>query len=242
MCNDLTVHDKVFCGQPPQPDYNSTIEIESIANIFHDLKITAPIHLFAHSGGGLFAFEFASKYPELVKSLLLIEPGLHWLLDPNNDPNNYIKEFFEITIRSGIAMTYDDLKEYTYSRGIIPRDIPVQRLAAWDDLCAFKAFFDYRNLLWKNSTMTVESANMDKMKFPVLLIRGSESEGFYPMIIERLLHLMPNCKVVDIPGKHSPHVGIGKKQFLKVAKQFYSEVDKQYKCTDATSESLKRAS
>ena len=61
-------------GRSSRPDYPYTIEmfVEDIKNLLEHLSIQEKIHLCGISMGGMIVQHFALKYPERVKTLILL--------------------------------------------------------------------------------------------------------------------------------------------------------------------------
>ena len=73
---------EVYAADTPPPDYGLEIEVESIKRSAEAAGFKS-FHLVGFSGGGAASLAFIVKYPELVRSLALIEPA--WI---GNDPED----------------------------------------------------------------------------------------------------------------------------------------------------------
>ncbi|HKZ06247.1 MAG TPA: alpha/beta hydrolase [Methylomirabilota bacterium] len=64
--------------------------------------LPSPVHLIGHSYGGAVALKLALAAPARLRSLTLIEPVLFALLDPQNDPSDYLEvsQIAENTVRA----------------------------------------------------------------------------------------------------------------------------------------------
>lgn len=63
--------------RPKWAIYNAKIQARSVIATFLKLRITEPIIIVGHSLGALVAVEFATKYPLLVRSLILCSPPFY---------------------------------------------------------------------------------------------------------------------------------------------------------------------
>jgi non-heme chloroperoxidase len=76
-------------NEPPGADADASPErqVEDLAVIIKALGV-APAHIAGHSFGGAVALRLALRHPELVRSLILIEPGVSGVLGdlPADDP------------------------------------------------------------------------------------------------------------------------------------------------------------
>ena len=63
------------CGGNCNADSSHEIQVEDLAAIIKTLKL-GPAHIVGHSYGGAVALHLALRYPELVRTLVLAEPGV----------------------------------------------------------------------------------------------------------------------------------------------------------------------
>jgi pimeloyl-ACP methyl ester carboxylesterase len=61
------------------------LQADLVADII-ETESTTPLDIVGHSYGGSTALRLALRRPELVRSLMLIEPNVSWLLKDANDP------------------------------------------------------------------------------------------------------------------------------------------------------------
>jgi pimeloyl-ACP methyl ester carboxylesterase len=73
---------EVYATDTPPPDYGLELEVEGIKRTAEAAGLKS-FHLVGYSGGGAASLAFIVKYPELVRSLALIEPA--WI---GNDPRD----------------------------------------------------------------------------------------------------------------------------------------------------------
>jgi 3-oxoadipate enol-lactonase len=81
-------------GESSRPDYSYTMDMfidESIALLDH-LQIEDPLHVIGISMGGMIAQQFALKYPQKVKSLILLATAAHMDPKPLIDKYKHFKE------------------------------------------------------------------------------------------------------------------------------------------------------
>ncbi len=83
-------------GRSSRPDYPYTIEmfVEDIKNLLEHLSIQEKIHLCGISMGGMIVQHFALKYPERVKTLILLATTAKSHPSPLTDTSDAIKNSF----------------------------------------------------------------------------------------------------------------------------------------------------
>jgi pimeloyl-ACP methyl ester carboxylesterase len=71
-------------GLPGDPGWTGETEREALRLTLDALGLERP-HLVGWSGGGKAALEFATEYPDRVRSLTLVEPAAYWILEQLGD-------------------------------------------------------------------------------------------------------------------------------------------------------------
>ena len=161
---------------------------------------SGPVHVVGHSYGGAVAVRLALKYPEMVKSLVLVEPVLTGLLDQKGE-----KALFEAERALAQAFITDAV--------------------AGEDVRAWCRFIDHHNGegTWANLSeeaqerfldMTRQTADAYRSNFnnpttigdlrglqvPVALASGSETNETYSKICGILRASLPNCAAEEVDG------------------------------------------
>lgn len=70
---------------PEQGGLTHQLQADLVANLI-ETESSVPLDIVGHSYGGSTALRLALRRPELVRSLMLIEPNVSWLLKDANDP------------------------------------------------------------------------------------------------------------------------------------------------------------
>src|SRR5262249_4059964 len=60
-------------------DYNVRVHMADLVTLLQTLKL-APVHLVGHSDGGVIAANVAKEHPELIHSVVLVEPTIFSLI------------------------------------------------------------------------------------------------------------------------------------------------------------------
>jgi pimeloyl-ACP methyl ester carboxylesterase len=212
-----------------QPNINEGKLIDStIENNTKDLEglikqaVSPPVHLIGHSYGGFIAAYLALKSPELIRKLVLIEPGITTLLvkDPKNSA-----ELLSLLIRSpstALAAGSYTRKFYNpmlnaYHRGDLDLALKffidglMNRRGALEQLPE-----DVRIMLKENSKTIGEvetkypiftKEDAARISAPTLLMKGANSPKVLPAIVDILSKSIPNTEVVTLADStHFPHI------------------------------------
>ena len=165
-----------------------------------------PFHLVGHSYGGAIAYHFAMTAPESIKSLILIEPMLGWLLDSVNDQEFYdeilnVAEYFWQkfeTGKPGEAINY----YFDYWNGEGAWDSLDQGQADYVLAGAEKNYHEFKAIFNSGGDLPVPETFLN----PTLLMGGGSSNKPTLRILEILETKFPDTrkKLVDGAGHMSP--------------------------------------
>ncbi|MBI3022768.1 MAG: alpha/beta hydrolase [Thaumarchaeota archaeon] len=180
-----------------------------------------PVHLIGHSYGGFIAAYLAAKSPELIKKLVLVEPGILTLLvkDPKNPA-----QLLSLLIRSpSTALSAGSFTRKfinpmldAYHRGDL--DLAIRLFA--DGFVGRKRALEnlpqnVRDMLKENSKTIGEvetklpifvKKDAGRISAETLLVKGANGPKVLHAIVRELSKSMPNSEVVTIPDSgHFPH-------------------------------------
>lgn len=161
---------------------------------------TGPVHLVGHSYGGAVATRLALVHPQLVKSLVLIEPVLSPLLRQVGETAMYEDE------RSLAAAFIEDVEAGQYVSAWTRFIDHHNGAGTWDTLSdrARERFVDmtretadgYRSNLNNPTTL----ADLQALGVRTFLARGSETSATYKRIDEILRENLPDCAAKELDG------------------------------------------
>lgn len=202
---------------------DSTIEnnTKDLEGLIRQVVTSPPVHLIGHSYGGFIAAYLALKSPELIRKLVLIEPGITTLLvkDPKNSA-----ELLSLLIRSpstALAAASYTRKFYNpmldaYHEGDLDLALKLfvdgltNRRGALEQLPE-----DVRIMLKENSKTIGEvetklpiftKGDAGRISAPTLLMKGANSPKVLPAIVDVLSKSMPNTEAVALADStHFPH-------------------------------------
>ncbi len=211
-----------------QPNNNQKAILDStIQNNAKDLEglirkiANPPVHLVGHSYGGFIAAYLAASKPELIRKLILIEPGITTLLikDPESRAQmlSLLLRSPSIALAAGsyIRRYYNPMLE-AYRKGDLDMalryflDGLMNRTGALEQLPE-----DIQNMLKENSRTIGEvetrlpiftKKDAGRISAQTLLIQGANSSKILPTVVKILSKSIPNSEVVTIPqSAHFPH-------------------------------------
>jgi len=202
---------------------DSTIEnnVVDLVGLIRKLGV-APVHLVGHSYGGFIAGYCASKNPELIKSLVLIDPAISTLLI--NDPKNPIQFLSLLVTRPSTAVSAAKFTTQSlnpalaaFHRGELDTALNLNIDGIMNRKGALAQFPEPVRTMMKENARTVgelgtkfpsfTKQDASRISAPTLLINGGDSPKFFHSIVDELAKSVPNCKVTRIQGSaHFPHV------------------------------------
>jgi pimeloyl-ACP methyl ester carboxylesterase len=211
-----------------QLPYNYSVRTESraLAATLDSLGYKSPIDIVAWSFGALTSLDFALDHPDRVRTLTLIEPPAFWVLRENGQldiQSRNTMNFFE-SLHGNITddMLEGFLKEAGFVKpGESPRDLP-----QWQQWLPFKqSLSNCPSVVTQRDDLN----RLQKLKSPVLLVKGTGSSLFFHKIIEGLDSGLPNSRVIELPGGHALHI-VSRERFLLELENFQKSlaINKKY--------------
>lgn len=180
-------------------DYSALGHAEDLAELIRTLNL-APAHIVGGSYGGLIVLLLAVKYPKLVKSLVLNEPGLMpWLAHVPRGEALY-KLFMSAIASSRPLFQSGNLEgglrtaiDIFWGKGVFDQLPEKVRINALDNAPSLKAEAFSRDLF---SSFTIKDAQ--QINIPTLLITGKETMPPFTLMIDELERWLPHKKKVVI--------------------------------------------
>lgn len=221
-------HVITYSRRHAQPNSNQGSLLEStIQNNAHDLselirKTTSPpVSLIGHSYGGFIAAYLAANSSELVRKMVLVEPGITTLLVQNPESRaqmlsflfrspsialaarSYIRRYYDPLLKAyrkgdpDTALRYflDGLMNRTESLGQLPEDIQSMLKENAGTIGELEA---------KLPAFVGKDAR--RISIPTLLINGANGTKIFRAINKLLANSIPNSDLAVIPdSSHFPH-------------------------------------
>jgi pimeloyl-ACP methyl ester carboxylesterase len=200
------------------PDDRITLDtfVEDVAAFIRALE-AGPVHLVGHSSpGGFGGLLLASRYPDLLRSLVLLEPPAFPLLGVNIPPKPpQLLRLLVRNPRAGAGMIRFGAKGMApamkaFARGddaealriFIAANTSRETLASLPDE-KFERFLDNVGPLKaqiRAGFPEFGEADARSVRVPALLVSGTESPAHITAVTDRLEALLPDVKRLDIAG------------------------------------------
>lgn len=201
---------------------DSTVEANAadLKGMIEKLGI-APVHLVGHSYGGFVAAHLAADHPDLVRSLVLVEPAIATLLV--EDPNSSGQMFALLIGHPGIALSARRFQ----SGSLVPslKALDSGQLEKAVHLCvdgiqnkvgAFDELPDPAKRMMLDNARTIAElrtrlppfkAKAAKISCRTLVVNGQQSAVWLQRIGELVARSVPNCEASLISAsRHFPHM------------------------------------
>jgi pimeloyl-ACP methyl ester carboxylesterase len=188
-------------------DYTACVpedDAADLAALIETLGLEA-VHLVGHSYGGLVSLVLASRRPDLIRSLVLGEPPLLPLLAATPEGEALAAEFTANAweparsafhrgdLESGVRLFLDGvIGEGTFDR--LP--LPV-RTVVMDNAQEMRVEVETPE---KTFYSTLSCDDLERVRTPVLLLRGELSPPLFRRILDELARCLPMTEQAMIPG------------------------------------------
>jgi non-heme chloroperoxidase len=209
-------------GRENLTDYSSDRDTEDLLSLIRELNL-GPVYLVGASFGAVAAMMVASRHPELVKKLVVIEPGLRsWLEDIPGGPaigRKFHEEAwwparaaFQLgETERGIALLADGFNgPGTYSAFAPSVRRTLLENAAEMEL-AVKA---------EENITPFMPEHARRISVPTLILRGQKSLQMYRLITDELARHIPNAQMITRPrARHTVWLE-NPREFLAIVLEF----------------------
>ncbi len=181
---------------------------------------TGPVDLMGHSRGGHVSFRVAQRRPDLLRRLILAEPGgeLNATLDPALKPG-------PSPLATTIAASAEKIAAGDIDGGLTLFIDALEGPGGWARLPAAS-----KQLLRDNATTLIgqtrdkrppfSKADAEAIKMPTLFIGGANTKGALPHVLHTLAAHVPNSKTVIIPGTTHPMFEQAPQKFCEIVLEF----------------------
>ena len=159
----------------------------------------APATVVAWSGGGVIALDLAASRPDLVGSLVLIEPAVSLVLGPSRGLIRMIAQMqFRRRVRrddrAGAATMYRWANSYTTGGNAFDRLPPEEQEGMLAHAGSTLGEMDQFTRPFPSSDAVAS------IRCPVTCLQGSLSDPVFPRAVSRLQSRLPQTRVVEIEG------------------------------------------
>jgi pimeloyl-ACP methyl ester carboxylesterase len=173
-----------------------------------------------HSRGGHIAFRLAQRRPDLLRKLILAEPGgeLDGTLDPDFKPR-------PSPLAAMIAASAEVIVKGDIDGGLTIFMDGLEGPGAWKRLPATS-----KQLLRDNATTLIgqtrdqrppfSKADAESIRTPTLFIGGANTKGVLPKVLHTLAAHVPNSRTAMIPGTTHPMFEQAPQQYCEIVLDF----------------------
>jgi pimeloyl-ACP methyl ester carboxylesterase len=196
--------------------------VQHVADViaFIEQLDTGPVDLMGHSRGGHVAFRVAGRRPELLRRLILAEPGgeLDATLDPAASPG-------PSPLAARIAASAEIIAAGDIDGGLTLFINALEGPGAWARLPATP-----KQLLRDNAMTLIgqvrdqrppfSRADAEAIKTPTLFIGGANTKGALPHVLHTLAAHVPNSKTVMIPNTTHPMFEQAPQKYCEIVLEF----------------------
>lgn len=155
------------------------------------------VHLVGHSSGAYIALLAAMDHPELVRSLTLGEPPVMSLLPPPS-PNDVNP--FAGTVEA-FANNEQEKAVSNFLTFVMGDSSYFSRLSQFDrELMMMNTHEAKANITLQNIMPPISCDDLKKINRPVLLLGGSKSPAFLPLIINKMEPCLSNKEKATLPN------------------------------------------
>jgi pimeloyl-ACP methyl ester carboxylesterase len=175
-----------------------------------------PVDLMGHSRGGHVSFRVAQRRPDLLRKLILAEPGgeIDATLDPDYNPGpSPLLTRFTIAAEKIAAGDVDGGLEFFVDTlegaGRWQRLPPLMKQPLRDNATTLIGQV-------KDNRLLFSKADAEAIKSPTLFIGGANTKGLLPKVLHTLAAHVPDARTEMIPGATHP--------MFEQAPQKYSEI------------------
>ncbi len=190
-------------GELPPLSWGIPTERQALADALLEMGVWEA-HLAGWSMGGAIALDFALTFPELVRTLTLVEPQVRWLLRALGRETALEREeteWFRNLVDGPI--TEQRLGEFLLRVGAVaPGEEPQQSRAwrlAWANRLALRS-------AWGVAAHEDTPDRLQSLDMPLLLVRGDSTDTLDRAMVDGLAELLPAARRLVLPGAHTSHM------------------------------------
>ena len=187
-------------GKPLFDAYSLKSETSSVSSALHSHDISPPSDFVSWSQGALVTLDLALDQPELVRSMVLIEPPALWVLDEVDDE---AEAQFEATSKFEDVITEDDLALFARMAGFVPPGLNPRDMPGWPSWVAHRQSLRNVPIVLKHEDSV---GRLKNIQCPVLLVKGTGSSKFLHDVIDALAGHIPHAEIAEWPAGHAPHI------------------------------------
>jgi esterase len=185
-----------------------------------------PVDLIGHSRGGHLSFRLALRRPELLRKLVLAEPG--GTLDESLMPPGAAETNPAPAARDYVEEASEKIGAGDLEGGLRAFIDGINGSGAWDALppAIRQTRIDNANTLLaqvNEGRQPYAKAEAEALSVPTLFVGGADTQGLLPIILNQLADNVPNAKKVMIPNAGHPMFRQQPAAFCEAVTSFLAE-------------------
>lgn len=198
----------------PKGPYSMRMFAEDIAELLKNLGINS-IHILGISLGGSVAFQLTVDYPDLVKSLIVVNTGIEVRVDSFKMRLEVFKRTFIVKL-VGMKKMGEVLAPRLFKKPEQEdlRKKLIERWAENDKKAYLAAFYAFKGWSVRDQ--------LSKINFPTLVI-GSDEDYALSSVKEEYTALIPNARFIEIKDARHAVTMEKPKEFNEIVMNFLSE-------------------
>ncbi len=170
---------------------------------FIDALGIAPVDLIGHSRGGHLAFRLALKRPDLIRKLVLAEPG--GTLDVSLLPETTTSDPAPVGSRAHVSQAAEKIEAGDLDGGLKAFIDGINGPGAWDALPAIERQMRQDNAYTllaqvNEGRQPFAKAEAEALSLPTLFVGGADTPGMLPVVLRALAAHVPGARTVIIPN------------------------------------------
>ena len=197
-------------NQLPGAGYSLQSETVALRNTLSKLGIDEA-SLVGWSHGGEVALDFALNYPNMIRTLTLIEPYAIWVARAFGRFEEEIRRWDESLEEVSDPPTEEDIVRFMKVNNLISSRVDPRSLPQWSTWNSNKV------VLLSLRTISEHSDDLARLEVlkrkPVLLVKGRDSAGLSGIVDLLAESIGPRAKAITLPDGHTCHI-IAKDQFV----------------------------
>ena len=199
--------------------YSIAQHVEDVIGFIEQLD-NKPVDLMGHSRGGHISFRVAQRRPDLLRKLVLAEPGgeLDATLDPAFKPG-------PSPLAARFAVSAEKIAAGDVDGGLAYFMEALEGPGAWNRLPATP-----KQLLRDNAMTLIgqardnrppfSKADAEAIKMPTLFIGGARTRGTLPLVLRALAAHVPDSRTAIIPNATHPMFEQAPQKFCEIVLEF----------------------
>jgi pimeloyl-ACP methyl ester carboxylesterase len=199
--------------------YSIAQHVSDVIGFIEQLNV-GPVDLMGHSRGGHVAFRAAQRRPDLLRKLILAEPGgeLDATLDPDFKPG-------PSPLAARIATAADKIAAGDVEGGLTFFFDAIEGPGAWTRLPAppKQQLRDNAFTLIgqaRDNRPPFSKADTEAIAMPTLFIGGARTKGTLPLVLRTLAAHVPDAKTAMIPNTTHPMFEQAPQKFCEIVLEF----------------------